>query len=161
MNTFLKYAKRALDYLIWAGFFGLLTVWYWFISNGNMLNAYFWNVVGISAGLFIDNRRIGNIYKKLKICENDEARAKLSKKDVASAKTSLYLFYIFALIFSQVLTMDTSIAVSENARSYFQVTGYGLILLFAIDNFLKYVMDDDKRVKKFQEECSSQSEKSP
>ncbi|MCL1787475.1 MAG: hypothetical protein FWG38_05775 [Defluviitaleaceae bacterium] len=155
MKTFGKYAFRGFSYVIWAGFFGLLTLWYWYISNDEPLIAYGWNVVGISAGLMIEKRRVSSIYKKLAACPNSQARAKLSKKDVTSVKTSLYIFYIFALIAYQVLDIGLPMEVSDSVYVYFTVVGHGLILLFAIDTLLKLLVDDHKRVKKFINACTS------
>jgi len=149
------YAIRITIYLIWTCFVGLITVWYWFISRGNILVAYGWNIAGISAAILIGEWSVKRVYKKLELCPTDEARKKMINKDVTSFKTSLYLFYIFALIFSHMLSMDIGgfFDVSDNVRAYFDVVGNGLILLFAIDTFLKYLVDDDKRVKRFKNEC--------
>jgi len=153
-----KYVLRGISYVVWAALIGLLTLWYWFISNGNLLMAYTWNVIGISVALLIEKSRIGRIYKKLALCVSDAARVKLVKKDLTSVKTSLYLFYIFALISSQVLDLSVSIEVSENTEAYFQVVGHGLILLFAIDTFLNYLVADDQRVRRFQDDCKGNIE---
>jgi len=149
MKTALAYILRSLDYLIWAGFFALITYSYWLMSNGHMLIAYTQNVIGISIALIVDKIIRTRIYKKIEACPDDESRSKLAKKNVTSLKTSLYLFYIFALIFSQILVLETGIEVSENIRGYFQSVSYGVVLLFAIDNFFVYLISDDKRVKQF------------
>lgn len=144
-----EYIHRGVGYLVWAVFIGLLTVWYWFISGGNMFMAYFWNVVGISAMLIIDKIRISRIYKKLETPCDEAATAKLAKKDVGSLKTSLYLFYLAALIMSQVSAMDIPITFSANMQGYLQSVGYGVVLLFAIDRFFGHLMKDNERIKKF------------
>lgn len=145
------YTIRGLDYLVWAGFFGFLTYWYWFLSGGDMIIAYMQNVLGISLALIIDKIRIKRIYKKIEACTDDKSRSKWLKKQVSTLRTSLYLFYIFALIFSQLLAMGASIEVSENIRGYFQSVSYGVVLLFAIDNFLIYLLSDDERIRKFKD----------
>jgi len=110
-----------------------------------------WNVIGISVALIIDKIRVGRIYKKIEACTDDNLRSKLAKKDVASLKTSLYLFYIFALIFSQLLAMGAPIDVSENVWGYFQSVSYGVVLLFALDNLFGYLISDNERIKKFKD----------
>jgi len=145
------YILRGFDYLVWAGLVGLLTYWYWFISNGVMLIAYMWNVIGISFGLIIDTIRVKRIYKKIEAVTDDKMRAKFAKKDVGSLKTSLYLFYIFALIFSQLLALGAPIEVSENMQGYFQSVSHGVVLLFAIDNFFGYLIKDHVRIKNFKD----------
>jgi len=149
-----KYLLRSFNYFIWAVILGLLTFFYWFTTGGSMFSAYLLNILGISVSLLIDKQRLGRIYRKLELCSTHDDRIKMSKKDVTSLKTSLYLFYIFALISSHVLQMDIGIEVTASVRGYFQVTGHGLILLFAIDTFFKHLMDDDKRVRMFLSECN-------
>ena len=144
------YVLRSIGYIIFAIFFGLLTYLYWFTSP-NMLTAYIWNVMGIAVVLVADKIRIKRIYKKMETCVDDKSRSKLMKKDVSSLKTSLYLFYIFALIFSQMLAMDAPIEVSENIRGYFQSVSHGVVLLFALDNFFGYLISDDMRIRKFKD----------
>jgi len=144
------YTLRSIGYIIFAIFFGLLTYLYWFTSP-NMLTAYIWNVMGIAVVLVADKIRIKRIYKKMETCVDDKSRSKLMKKDVSSLKTSLYLFYIFALISSQMLAMDAPIEVSENIRGYFQSVSHGVVLLFALDNFFGYLISDDVRIRKFKD----------
>ena len=68
----------------------------------------------------------------------------LEKYHTASMKSSLYLFYIFALVVSQVLIIHPYIEASESLRSYFTTVGFGLVLLVAVDKFLAQFMKDDK-----------------
>ena len=150
MKTIRMYILRGVDYIVWAGFFGFVTYWYWFASP-NILSAYIWNVIGISIALIIDKIRVRRIYRKIEACADDKSRSKLAKKDVSALKTSLYLFYIFALIFSQLLALGAPIEVSENIRGYFQTTSYGVVLLFAMDNLLGYLISDDERIRKFKD----------
>jgi len=153
-----EYIRRGADYLIWALFIGLLTVWYWFASRGNMFVAYFWNVAGISAMLIIDKVRVNRIYKKLETETDEMACAKLAKKDVGSLKTSLYLFYLAALIMSQVSAMGTFVTFSDNMQGYLQSVGYGVVLLFAIDRFIEHLMADHRRIKKFKSKFTPRKE---
>ena len=145
------YIVRGLDYLVWAGFFGLITYFYWFTSGGDMVVAYIANVTGISISLMADKIRIKRIYKKMEACTDDKLKSKLLKKQLSTLKTSLYLFYIFALIFSQLLAIGAPIEVSDNVRGYFQSVSYGVVLLFAIDNFFGYLIGDDERIRKFKD----------
>ena len=149
-KTVRMYIFRGLAYIVWAFFFGAITVWYW-IAFPDIISIYIWNVLGISAALLIDKIRLVRIYRKIESCTDDKTRKKLAKKDVTSLKISLYLFHIFALIFSQILSLDTTIQVSENVRAYFQTVEMGILVLFAIDNLLGYLVSDDGRVRKFKE----------
>jgi len=158
MDNFKVNARRGLDYILWSGFIAFLTVFYYIMYGygtffDSLLMVYFWNFVGIFAFLLVDKLRIKRIYKKLSLCRTDEARKKLSKKDVSSTKTCLYIFYVFSLIGSHVLSLAPELAASEDVHSYFQVTGRGLILLFAVDMLLKCIADDTELLKKFKAEC--------
>jgi hypothetical protein len=148
-----KYALRIFNYIFKATIIGLLTLFYWHFSYGHMITAYMANVVGILIFLIVGRIEVKQVYKKLGRCKSNKAIEKLIKKDVTSAKTALYLFYIFSLICSHILSLGAEIEVSAYVRDYFRVTGHGLILLFAIDNFLKYIVDDEEYVRKFHDEC--------
>ena len=150
IETVRIYIFRSIGYFIFAIFFGLLTYLYWFTSP-NMLTAYIWNVMGIAVVLVVDKMRIKRIYRKMETCTDNKSRSTLMKKDISSVKTSLYLFYIFALIFSQMLAMDAPIEVSENMRGYFQSVSHGVVLLFALDKFFGYLISDDIRIRKFKD----------
>jgi len=107
--------------------------------------------MGIAVVLVVDKMRIKRIYRKMETCTDNKSRSTLMKKDISSVKTSLYLFYIFALIFSQMLAMDAPIEVSENMRGYFQSVSHGVVLLFALDKFFGYLISDDIRIRKFKD----------
>jgi len=63
----------------------------------------------------------------------------------------LFIFFIFALIASHTLAMDTGINVSENIRGYFLTVEKGILVLFAMDNFLLNLVGDNERTKKYKE----------
>ena len=157
-KTVQMYILRGFNYVIWAGFFGAITVWYWVVMP-DVINAYMWNVLGISIALIIDKVRLVRIYKKIESCTDDKLRKKLAKKDVTSLRISLYIFHIFALIFSQVLSLDAGIQVSDNVRSYFQTVEMGILVLFAIDNLIGYLITDDGRVRMFKEKYQEDIER--
>ena len=146
------YLFRSFDYILWAVIYGIITSWYWFISE-SIVSAYLWHIVGISISLIIDKIRVNRIYKKLENPPTDEkSRLKLAKKDLGSIKTSLYLFYIFALIFSQILSMEPNINVSQDIKGYFKSVEYAILVLFALDIFFSNIISDDKRIRKFKDE---------
>jgi len=149
-KTIGMYIFRGFDYLLWAGFFWLITYWYW-ISFSSLLVVYIWNILGISIALVIDKVRLGRIYKKMDAPVDEKTRSKLAKKNVGSLKASLYLFYIFALIVSQIIAMDAMPGVSDNMRGYFESVEKGILALFAIDNFFGYLVGDSERIKRYKD----------
>jgi len=82
-----------------------------YIFGGSELNIYVSNIINISIFLIVDKIRRRSIYKRLEapLPEDEKERKTLAKKDVGSVKTSLYLFYIFALVASHTLALDTSV----------------------------------------------------
>ena len=78
---------------------------------------------------------------------------------MTSLRISLYIFHIFALIFSQVLSLDAGIQVSDNVRSYFQTVEMGILVLFAIDNLIGYLISDDGRVRMFKKKYQEDIER--
>jgi len=154
-----KYVSRSFDYIFWAGFFGLLTYWYWFAAGGDMVTVYILNITGISIALLIDKITIRRIYKKAEASSDKKALSKLMKKNMSSLRTSLYLFYIFVLIFSQLLEMGASIEVSENIKDYLDSVKYGVIVLFALDSFFGYLISDDERKRKFEDKYKDDPKK--
>ena len=143
-----KYIIRALDYLFWAAFFGLLTLWYWFIADGSMLVAYFWNMVGISAALIIDRIRMRRIDKKIEAAVESGTPLKVRETAMGSLKPSLYLLYALALAANQVYAMGSALEISESVQNYLTSVSYGLILLFALDMLIGSLASDEKRVQK-------------
>jgi len=159
MEALKKYVKRI--YYVIAG-----TVFFWVMSyfviwqmtaEGDRMAAYIANLVMI-AGMLIDDKirllyiRRGwkNPFRKWKwpAAWFDDF---MDIDNPVSIKTSLYLFYIFALIVSHVLMLNPDLNVSESTRDYFTVIGYGLILLVAVDKFTGTLKKDNREI----EACES------
>jgi len=101
--------------------------------------------------LIVDKLRRRAIYKRLEapLPEDEKERKILAKKDVGSVKTSLYLFYIFALVASHAVALDADIGIPESVRGYLQTVEKGILVLFAMDNFLFNFIGDIKRQKEY------------
>ena len=101
--------------------------------------------------MIIDKIRRRSIYKRLEapLPEDEKERKILAKKDVGSVKTSLYLFYIFALVASHALALNTNISIPESVHGYLQTVEKGILVLFAMDNFLFNFIGDIKRQKEY------------
>ena len=145
-----RYVLFGLDYLLWVVIFVVFTYAQYFFG-GSELNVYVNNIINISIFLTVDKIRRRSIYKRLEapLPEDEKERKILAKKDVGSVKTCLYLFYIFALVASHALELDASIGVSESVRGYFQTVEKGILVLFAMDNFLFNFIGDIKRQKEY------------
>ena len=71
-----------------------------------------------------------------------------SKHDLVCFKTALYIFFVFVLIFSAILSLDPSIQVSDSFRNYLASMEYGFVLLIAVDALISQFSKDEQRVKK-------------
>ena len=103
-----------------------------------------------------DNLRLNYLQKRKKSLFKNILFSKLAdhlvfdKHDLTSMKTSLYLFYIFALVFSHVLIINPYLEISESIRNYFVTVGYGIVLLIAVDKFLGQFLSDINRIKNYE-----------
>jgi len=145
-----RYVLFGLDYLLWAVIFVVYT-YVLYIFGGSELNVYVNNILNISVFLIIDKIRRRSIYKRLEapLPEDEKERKILAKKDVGSVKTSLYLLYIFALVASHAVALDANIGIPESVRGYLQTVEKGILVLFAMDNFLFNFIGDIKRQKEY------------
>lgn len=137
--------------IITAVLYGLFSfhVIYQQMAGERLLQSYILNVVFIVVGLLGD-RFLRNFVAKL---QKQGAKSRIGKFfrravyvldfELMSLKSALYLYYIWALIFSKVLILDPDINVSYYFRAYFIFVEYGLALLVAFDKFIdqfdKYV----------------------
>jgi hypothetical protein len=130
------------------GFFWL-TAWIFIsIAEGNVLTATIWNCVIIVA-FIIEDKYIDHIYPKMK-AKYREKRPNIFQKILlwycgsASFKSSLYIFYFVMLICFAIVSAEPNFPILSNMRYYFQSLEYGILILFAGDNFLKQLFKDQK-----------------
>lgn len=149
---------RSFLILFGAFLFGLMTffgIWEWTAESAAM--AYVLNGVIIVAVIIEDKLKLHYFYKRKKSLFKSKARSNafdyliLEKHTTGFAKSSLYLFYIFALVFSHILIMNPDFAVSESVRGYFNTIGYGLVILIAIDKFVGQLAKDNKLIRSYKE----------
>lgn len=157
-----KQLKQFAFVILGALSFWLLThAFIWdFIANENMLVAYVANILCILGVTLHDNFRRSYARSRRNPFKNKWLAFAfdyflVEKHDLTSMKSSLYLFYIFALVTSHVLMLNPEMDVSESTRNYFTNIGYGLILLVAADKFLGQFRRDDKFIQEFEQECES------
>jgi len=129
----------------------------WNFTGENMFFAYILNGATIIFVTIEDKLRLDYLRKrkkalfKNKILSNLFDHLVLDKHDLSSMKSSLYLFYIFALVSSHMLMINPYIEVSESVRNYFTTVGYGLVILIAVDKFAGQFIKDNKRIKDYNE----------
>lgn len=154
-----SYFLMGLWTLVGAAAFGVITYWViWHFAEGDMLFAYILNGLTIIAVIIEDKIRLYLFPRRKKKPFKNKILAFyfdyfiLEKYNLVSVKSSLYLFYIFALVSSHMLMINPHLEVSEGIRNYFTTVGYGLILLIAVDKFIGQFKKDDRRIKTYEEE---------
>lgn len=158
-KTLQKYLVRIFWLIVGAVSFFLVTFFLiWERSDGNSFVAYVVNGMIILIATTEDKfrfyyleKRKGKPISKQRILSALYDYTVLGKHDLSSIKSSLYLFYIFALVTSHILMLSPQLDVSESVRGYFTTVGYSLIILIAVDKFINQFVKDDKRIKAYEE----------
>ena len=119
------------------------------IANRVMMHSYLWNIVFIIIFLILDY--IANetlLDDRFIITKKTYLFAMIIHSAyLISFKTTLYLFYIFALVVSRVSILDPSIF-GEDFRNFILAIEYCLILLVVFDKFVEYLAKEDKKVRR-------------
>ena len=152
-----SFIARLIDLLLVAlmavlyGLFSFFVI-YQQMARGVLLLSYFFNVGFIILGLLADKY----VAMYLQSLQDRPAKSRLGAIglriiytldfNLISLKSSLYLYYIGALIFSKILALDPDIAVSYYIRAYFIFIEYGLALLVAFDKFMEQFEKAEKRI---------------
>jgi len=142
--------KYIITSLLANAIFGLILYFGFTWLNGfSLLLAYLWNIVLIILILWMDEQT-------LKSMESDKFIKKIQKekdpgkvvyhinkimKYCGSFKTDLYMFYIFILVISQLITFDPSL-LGENLRYFIEANSYSILLLLAFDMFIGQFKND-------------------
>ena len=158
LKTIGAYLLRGLFTVIGAIAFGIMTFYvFWELTGEDKLLAYILNGALIVYVIVEDKVRLHLLYKRKKAPFKNRTLTTLfdhiilSKYDKVSIKSSLYLFYIFALVSSHMLILNPYLDVSESIRSYFTTVAYGLVIMMAVDKFAGQFVKDDKRIKTYEE----------
>ena len=134
------------------------TVFTW-LSGFSLLYAYLGNLTMIFLGLLMDEYNLRmlqsrKLVKKIKEVKDSEKNYRLIQRimdSFVSFKTALYLFYIFILIFSQIIDFHQAL-VSENIRNFIRTNDYSILFLLAFDTLIARFVKDRERMKKISEE---------
>jgi len=118
------------------------------LDNFSMLHAYIVNLFVILVMLIAD--KLINDYLLTKYeprRRNGFFTRFLYWESLVSFKTTLYLFYIFILIISRVLTLEPRLMFNETFYGFVLSIEYGLILVVVFDKFIDHLMKDFTRIK--------------
>ena len=140
--------------------FILYFVFTW-LSGFSQLYAFFGNLALIIMGLAVDeyqqkwmlsNKMITDI-KQLKNEKDIEKNYRLVRRMIdsfVSFKTVLYIFYVFILIASQIITFNPAL-VGGNLSNFVLANSYSILPVIAIDMLIKQFSKDRKRMAKASE----------
>ncbi|MCL2446800.1 MAG: hypothetical protein FWD06_08555 [Oscillospiraceae bacterium] len=118
----------------------------------SMLHAYLLNLFVIVVMLIADNRINDYLLTKYEPRRRSGFFTRfLYWESLVSFKTTLYLFYIFILVISRVLTLEPRLMFNEAFYGFVISIEYGLILVVVFDKFIDYLTKDIKRIKKIAE----------
>ena len=164
--------KKRLGYFLSCVFFAWgffwMTVMIFNAVGGDVLSATIWNCVVIVV-FVLEDKYAEYIHPKM------TAKYKKKKPNIiqkfgmwyfgsASFKSALYLFYFVMLICFAIVAADPDFPVLRDMSDYFQSLQYGILILFAGDNFLKQLFKEQKHKETYGGETTedlSTSEQSP
>ncbi len=159
LNKIIQISKFILYDLIFLVLYGIILyfVFTW-LAGYSLLYAYLGNIALILLVLVVDEYMI-------KLFQSKDIAIRLMKEEnkektynsiqglldsLISFKTELYLFYVFILIFSQIIDFSPTL-VNENISSFILANSYSILLLIAFDRIIQNFSNDRKRMKKISE----------
>ena len=154
MKDRLKRIGRFVLFFIYSNVIYGLIVYFVFtwLAGYSLLAGYFGNLALIILGLVLDAyiRKIlqsKDLAKQLKTEKNPEQGYrffKLINENYVSFKTTLYLFYVIILIFSQIIVFYPTL-LSENITNFITANNYSILLLIAFDMLSSQFSKDKER----------------
>lgn len=156
LNKIIQTSKFIVYDLIFIVIYGVILyfVFTW-LAGYSLLYAYLGNIGLILLVIAVDEYII-------KILQSEDAVSRLIKENdketdyssiqglmnnAISFKTELYLFYVFILIFSQIIEFSPTL-VSANLSKFILANSYSILLLIAFDRILQSFSNDRERMKK-------------
>ena len=129
------------------------------LSGYSLVLAYFGNLAMIVLGLSIDEYALKMLQsEKLAMQVKEEKDSEINYRMIEgimssfiSFKTALYLFYIFILLFSQIVKFYPTI-VGENMRNFIGANDYSILFLLAFDTIIANFTKDRQRMEKIYDE---------
>ena len=135
------------------------------LSKYSLLLGYLGNLVLIILGLMLDaylhrllqsNKLVQEI-KKEKNPEKGYHFIQLVLDNYVSFKTSLYLFYLIVLIFSQIIVFYPTLF-GENISNFIQANNYSILFLIALDMLVNQFSNDRNKLKTIGEKLKKSME---
>ena len=126
-----------------------------FLGRFSQLYAYLWNfavivIVLVSDELTIKSLESEKLFAKIRREKNPGKVVKSlehSLNSLGSFKGDLYLFYIFILVFSQIIELAPDF-VGESLGHFISANSYSILLLIAFDTLIKQYTEDRERMKR-------------
>jgi len=150
----LSRVKHFSKYLLYALFatalYGFVT--YYFIykqfAEFSLLSAYIINMIVIILSLALDSIIHGALQsKKFEITKKNYRFARYLYMDsYISVRTTVYLFYIFVLVASQILSFSPT-PVNEDIGNFIITVEYGILFVIAFDTLIGAIFKDMERIK--------------
>ena len=133
--------------------FILYLVFTW-LAGYSLLHAYIGNLAIIVAVLVIDGYGLKMLesekfvlrMQKEKDPEKIYRNLQLGLNSVGSFKSDLYMFYIFILVFSQVIELNPTL-IGENFSRFVHANNYSILFLIAFDMLIRQLTSDRERMK--------------
>ena len=157
MQNKIKQIGRYVSYLLWSNVIYGLIVYHVFIwlARYSLLFAYLGNLALIMLGLLIDEYTIQmlqsqKLVRELMEDKKNEKNYQFVQRimdSFISFKTALYLFYLFILVFSQMITLHPSL-VGENIQNFIKANDYSILFLLALDTLIAHFSKDREKMKK-------------
>ena len=128
------------------------------LSGYSLLLGYFGNLVLIILGLVLDacifkELQSKELVQKLKKEKNPEQASrflKLVTDNYVSFKTTLYLFYLIILVFSQIISFYPTLF-GENISNFILANNYSILFLISFDMLSKQFSKDRAKMKSISE----------
>ena len=144
--------KKKVSYFLYAaliawGYYGLTVLIFFVIADRNLLIATVLNAAVIIVFVAMDKLE-DYIYIRLNADTGTKKPSLLRKavlwyvSDHISTKSALYLFYIYVLICTALVTAEPDFPRLSNLTDYFQSVYYGLLILVAADKFTQQLFKD-------------------
>ena len=160
LSNKLKRIGKYLLYILISNIIYGLILWYtctW-LAGYSIIYAYLGNIALIVIGVMLDELtpRMYQSKRTIEQIKEEEDKEKTLRivqshmDSFVSYKTSLYLFYIFILIISQIIDFDPEL-VGEDLGNFINATKYSILLLISYDFLLEQFSKDRRRMKKISE----------
>ena len=160
MTSKIKRIGKFILFFIYSNVIYGLIVYFVFtwLAGYSLLAGYFGNLVLIILGLAVDSSihktlQSKNLAKQLKDEKNPEQGYRFIQfviDNYVSFKTTLYIFYVIILVFSQIIAFYPTL-LSANISNFILANNYSILILIAFDMLFGQFSKDKDRMKAISE----------